>query len=282
MPDTPGSPKTQTVWLKHAGQWARIASPLRPAPDDSEIMWQLLRTAAKDSHGPRRVIVLGVTPELVNLPWPDGSTLVAVDKSPEMIATVWKPNARIASRVERARWQAMPIADGWADVMVGDGSFNALPSLADWRDMLAELARVMSPDGVLAARFYVRPDAREPVEAVVRDVWAGRIKSLHALKWRLAMSLDGGPACSVAVADIRRIFEDHFPNRAALERATGWPQDIIATIDAYHNVPTRYTFPTMADITTTCGGSFARVERRAATYELAERCPTLLFRRVRS
>ena len=279
-PEISPPPENQVVWSNHAQQWSRLGSPLRPSARDGEIMWQMIRDSVEKVPGGCRIVLLGVTPELVGLPWPADAELLAIDKSPEMIATVWDPNARIHSQVQPAWWQAMPLAEGWADTAIGDGSFNALPALEDWTDVFEELARVLKPHGKVVARVYVRPDAREHLPVIVSDTLAGRIGILHALKWRLAMALVGGADAGVAVADIHKAFERHFPDRAALAQNTGWPQETIATIDAYRGMSTRYTFPTRAEIATACAGIFTLAESQAGDYELGERCPTMAFHRV--
>lgn len=226
------------------------------------------------------VVILGVTPELVQLPWPAGTRLLALDQSAAMIASVWQPHPRIASGVREARWQSMPVENGSIRLVAGDGSLNALTSLQEYPDVFAETARVLQPTGALVLRCFVRPERAETLDAVAAAALAGRIGNMHALKWRIAMALDVDHSFSVAVVDIRSAFERLFPDRKRLAGITGWPLQVIDTIDAYRGVATRYSFPTLAAIRAAAAPLFEVGEVRYGRYELAERCPTVLFRRT--
>lgn len=228
---------------------------------------------------PGRVAVLGVTPELVQLPWPAGVELSAFDHSISMIEQVWRPNPSVRSSVHQADWAALPLDACSVLAVVGDGSFNALPSLNSYAAVLAELHRVMLPGALMVVRCFIRPEKTETLEDVVAAVRHGRVGSFHALKWRVAMSLADVPDAGVAVSDIHAAFEACFPSRARLASQTGWPTPQIDTIDSYRGSITRYNFPTLQEFQLHCAPHFDVVDVRHATYELADRCPTLTLRR---
>lgn len=277
--EPPSSAAGNGVWQQHARQWQRIGAPLRPSAEDGRLMLELAAPALAGKAAPG-VVILGVTPELVQLPWPDGTRLLALDQSAEMIAAVWRPHPGVDSRVREARWQTMPVENGSTSLIVGDGSLNALTSLQEYPDVFAEAARVLQPAGALVLRCFVRPDRAETLDEVAAAALAGRIGSMHALKWRIAMALEVDPSFSVAVVDIRAAFERLLPDRDRLAGITGWPLQVIDTIDAYRGVATRYSFPTFAAIRAAAAPLFEPVEVRCGKYELAERCPTVLFRRT--
>ena len=268
-----------SVWKQHSRQWHRVGAPLRPSPEDGDLMMVLANPFLASSPHPR-VVVMGVTPEVVQLPWPVSTQLLALDHSAEMIAQVWSPHARIQSRVGQARWQAMPVDGGSVDVVVGDGSLNVLPQLDDYGAVLAEIARVLKPDGCLVVRCFVRPDEMESLSDVSRAALDGRVGSFHALKWRVAMALGGEGSFSVAVADIHAAFNRCFPDRNVLAERAGWMRETIDTIDAYRGAATRYTFPTMQAICSVASPLFEIEETRCGHYELKERCPTLRLTRL--
>lgn len=128
-------------------------------------------------------------------------------------------------------------------------------------------------------RCFVRPDRAETLDAVASAALAGDVGSMHALKWRIAMALEVDHTFSVKVVDIRTAFDRLFPDRDLLARITGWPLQVIETIDAYRGVATRYSFPTLAAIRTAAAPLFEVGGVRLGCYELAERCPTVLFRK---
>jgi SAM-dependent methyltransferase len=274
--DNAAGHESQGVWRRNSRHWSQVGSPLRPLPEDGELMMALAQASLQGRAEPC-IAVLGVTPEVVQQPWPDGSSLVALDHSAEMIRSVWQPHPRIASRVAQARWEQIPLADQSVDLAVGDGSLNNLTHVGDYGTVVAEVARILRPGGAMVLRCFVRPDQRESIAAIAHDVWQGHVKSFHALKWRLAMLITGEDDASVKVADIRDLFESTFADRQALAEATGWPRGAIDTIDSYRGLSTRYTFPTLDQFRRAAGPALRVEAVRSAGYELADRCPTLLF-----
>ena len=267
------------VWSQHAGQWSRVGPPLKPSPEDTALTLSALQVVFDTTHGPCRIAVLGVTPELVQLPWPQRVTLDAFDHSADMIARVWQPHPTVHSSVHEADWRALPLDAGTLHAAVGDGSLNVLPDLDQYPAVLGELHRVLVAQSRVVIRCFIRPDVAEPVPALVAAVLGGQVGSFHALKWCLAMTLAGVSGASVAVADIHEVFEASFPSRSALSEATGWPQEQIDTIDAYRGSPTRYTFPTLVQMREQCERWFEVVTVAYGTYELADRYPTLTLAR---
>ncbi len=252
-------------WPRHAEQWARVGPPLRPAAEDIASV-----SARVTTRGPVRALVLGVTPELVGLPWPTGSAITAVDRSAAMIAAHRPPHTTCV----RADWRALPCAAATADVVVGDGALSVLAS-ADYGQVARELARVLAPGGELVLRLFTAPDVRKTVAALAAAPSPG---SFHAFKWRLAMALAAGG--DVAVAAIARAFDELAPDRAALAAATGWSPAAIATIDAYRGSELVYSFPPRATVLAALAPHFELAAAHVPGYELGERCPTVVLRLV--
>lgn len=267
------------VWSRHSSQWQKVGAPLRPTTQDADLMLAAVASRLSRWDGEASVAVLGVTPELVQLPWPSHVKLCAFDHSAEMIASVWQAHRSVPSSVTLASWQNLPLPESSLGLVVGDGSLNVLPSLQDYPALLSELDRVLLPEGLVCLRCFIRPDRRESLAAVAADAEEGKILSFHSLKWRIAMSLSEGPEFSVAVADIHAAFGTVFRDRAALAQRSGWPLAVIDTIDAYQGASTRYTFPTLDALAGVCSPYFLIEKVAYGDYELAERCPTLSLRR---
>ncbi len=245
-------------------------------------MMMLSTPALSHSKENSVVVVLGVTPELVQLSWPKNTRLLAFDHSADMIASVWSPHSRNPSSVQQVSWQKMPLSDQSADLVIGDGCFTVLPCADDYRNVLAESARVLKRTGLLVLRCFIRPERSESLEEVLAEVLAGQIGSFHALKWRVAMAIIPDEELSVAVTDIHATFERLFPDRDQLAKNTGWPRTAIDTIDAYHEMDTRYTFPTMSAFRKLALPFVNVVDIRQGHYELAERCPIFCFKPIYS
>lgn len=269
------------VWRNHSKQWQKVGAPLRPSVQDGELMMQAAGPAlALPPFDNDQVIVaiLGVTPEIVSLPWPSHVRLEAFDQSAEMIANVWQPHPHVRSAVTQAYWQKLPLSNQSVRLLVGDAVFNALPSLADCSEVLLEFVRVLEGDGIACVRCFIRPEPVETIETIASDARAGKIQTFHAFKWRIAMSLCQAPDFSVEVADIFAAFEALFPNRLDLARRTNWPIETINTIDVYRDATTRYNFPTMRALQEICAPFFKFETIHCGDYELAERCPTVRLR----
>lgn len=263
------------VWSRHASQWNRVGPPLKPSQDDTALTLSALTEVFKATQGTCCIAILGVTPELVQLPWPQSAKLDAFDHSADMIARVWQAHRSINSQVHEADWRALPLDDGTLHAAVGDASLNVLPMLKMYPEVLKEVHRVLAANGRMVVRCFIRPDKAEAVNEIVDAVMAGQVGSFHALKWRLAMALADESSASVSVTAIHQVFEDKFPSRPTLSKCTGWPQKQIDTIDAYRGSLTRYTFPTLFQVREHCEPWFDVVDVAYGNYELADRCPTM-------
>lgn len=208
------------------------------------------------------------------MPWPAGTSLVAIDRSEAMIGAVFPAAAGTALIGD---WLAMPAADRAFDWIVGDGCASTLRYPTDYDRFADELCRVLAPDGELVLRLFALPDVPETLDDVARALTAGAIASFHALKWRIAMAVQGSSR-DVRVVEILRGFEAIAPDRDALAAATGWPRETIDTIEAYRDSDLAYSFPTLAEVRARLAGRFTEVACLTADYELGDRCPTLVLR----
>lgn len=263
-------------WNQHARQWQWMGSPLRPDPQDVRIVERALADwHAVTGVSQPRALLMGVTPELATLRWPAGTRLTAVDHSLAMIAAVWP---RAPAGAACAEWSALPLPDASHDIVVGDGCFVVLAHPEGYDALTAEVRRVLRADGLFTIRIYVRPEEREPLSAIFDSLHNGRIGSFHVFKWRLAMALHGGLGEGVRLADVWDAWHAAVPDPEALAARLGWPRESVLTIDAYRDVATRYTFPTLAEARANLERSFIESGCHFPVYELGERCPTLILR----
>lgn len=277
-------------WNRHAAQWQYVGTPLKPTPQDVCQLqgvvadWQASRhgrdlavgvadTVAADLE----VLLLGVTPEIASMQWPGGTRLLAVDRCMDMIEGVW-PGAMLPyADVMCSDWCNVALDDQSRDLVVGDGCFTLLAYPAGYHALLRSMRRVLRDDGLFVMRFFVRPKVREETQQVFDDLQAGRIGNFHVFKWRLAMSLHGTSEEGVQLADIWDAWHGARINTSALATRLGWMPESIATIDVYRDVPTRYSFPLLAEVRAVMTGYFSECAHHVGEYELAERCPTLVF-----
>jgi arsenite methyltransferase len=99
--------------------------------------------------------------------------VIGVDMTPEML----DKSRRIAGDLEidhvefrEGIAEAIPVDDGWADVVISNGVFNLCP---DKRAVFAEVFRVLRPGGTL--QFADIANGRPVPEAAMReiDLWTG-------------------------------------------------------------------------------------------------------------
>ena len=79
--------------------------------------------------------------------------------------------------------------------------------------------------------------------------------------------------------EVWRAFDPAGPDRAALADRLGWSRASIDTIDAYRDVGTPYTFPTLDEMRTVTDPLFDEIEVQIPSYELGDRCPTVIYRK---
>lgn len=263
-------------WSQHARQWGLIGPPLRPAPEDIH----LLESEIQDWHAREviavpRALLCGVTPEIAAMRWPAGTRLIAVDHSRPMIAGVWPaaaPGAAVCGN-----WFVLPLASASQHLLIGDGCYSLLTGRSSYSAFSAELRRVAAPNGLLAMRYFVRPAQSEPVEKIVDDLWQKRIGNFHVFKWRLAMALHGTLEQGVRLGDIWTAWHQAVPDPAKLAAHLQWRPEVVHTIHNYRDVNTRYSFPTLPEILA-LAGEFEVLATHKPSYELGERCPTLIMR----
>ena len=268
-------------WNRHAAQWAKIASPLRPAAEDCALYRAALAQSIPErQRDAARVLVLGVTPELASLPFGSAVELVACDHAMGMARHLWplRKFSGAHAAVLNADWLAMPLAASRFDIAVGDGSLSQLDFPREYRRVVGELQRVLRPRALLVLRLYCRPDPPETADAVFDDLRAGRVAGFHAFKLRLLIAMHGrGPGAKLA--DIWQRWTAEFPDAGTTAKLSGWPRGTIDTMEAYRDAPARYSFPTLEEVRAALAPDFEFVHAAYPHYELGERCPVVSFRR---
>lgn len=264
--ESPGS-----LWERHARQFERMGPPLRPSDQDTHVARRVVRDR-EDRGEPTRVLILGVTPEYAAL----GEHTLAADRSAPMIRGVWPRYGTPVDSYACADWTSLPIRDGSRDVVLCDGGLTLRRFPHDYGPWTAEVLRVLSRGGVLILRAFVLPRDPDGVDALLGDLDRGRSGGFHAFRWRLAMALQEDPEVGVCVDDVWRCWDTEIRSRAAAS-GVPWTSDEVRTIEAYRGVRARLHFPSLEALESVLHPSFRMQERVVPTYELGERCPTLVL-----
>jgi SAM-dependent methyltransferase len=285
-------------WAEIARRWAQLGPPLRPAPQDvafyAATVEDWMREQAGEAERPHassgpRMLVLGVTPELCRLPSspPPGAHVLAIDHAPAMIHAVWPGQAASRSHpaVVCGDWAALPLPDASRDVVFCDGGLLLLPYPDGLRAVARALARVVAPGGRCAFRLFIPPPPaeRETVDAVFRDLFAGRIANLNLLKVRLWMALHADPAEGLPLRRVWDVIHDAAPDFHDLAARLDWPVEHLLAINAYRDSSACYHLLTVDEVCRIfcgdSGGPFARTNVCVPNYELGASCPTVVLRR---
>ena len=147
---------------------------------------------------------------------------------------------------------------------------------------VATMRRILAPSGICVFRLFVPPAQRESIETVMSDLFEGQIPSLNILKLRLGMALQRDATEGVELACVWNELRRAAPDFTALAKRLGWSLPHLLAIDSYRNCAKRYHFLTVDDVTHFfCDdGGFVCESISTPTYELGERCPTIVLRRA--
>lgn len=122
----PAAEQRRAHWDDMSRVWRRLGSPLRPCPADIEIMERAVADCAsrRDSSS-LRALLLGVTPEIADMRWPADAQLLAVDRSPQMVRSVW-PGDRPGRRAVCGEWADELSKAGPLGLVIGDACLATL------------------------------------------------------------------------------------------------------------------------------------------------------------
>jgi hypothetical protein len=227
---------------------------------------------------PFHALLLGVTPDLARMEWPQGARLMAVDYSFPMTRSVWPGDLPGKRAVVCANWLSMPRAASSCDVVLGDGSMNCLRYPSEFQRAAEIVSGMLRDDGVFALRCYLRGEPAESTDDVYEDLLRGNIGGFHAFKLRLFMALQVAPECGVRVHDAYQSWAERNLDKRLLPQGEGWEEDVVDTIQFYRGRDTVYSFPTLAELRSAMLPWLEETSLSTGGYELGERCPTLVYR----
>lgn len=204
---------------------ARIADAARRqrheagSPNSEEIT--RYRELLLDGPRPRRVIVLGMTPELRGMALTAVDRVIALERSPDAIALYrdWVPAAdRRREWILQAEWFDLDrLLREPVDVVLGDGVFGNVLTMEGHRRLLAVLRAVLGPDGRIVLRQALVPRGFDPeARTAERQIEAFRAGRLSAAEFGFGMRLWG---CYAEAYDPARGLLD---NRVVFARYADW------------------------------------------------------------
>ena len=223
-------------WAELASRWDAIGEPLRPSASDIEAVTTLARSLPA---GRRRCLVLGATSELRTAAWPEGTELLALDRSRSMVEALWETGEPGIPAAVLGDWRSLPLSPACVDLAVCDGGWHLLDRLRDQPTLAGELARVVRPGGRVAVRVFVPSSVAPDPDDVLGLLRSGRVTDANHLKvllWSAVRRPDG----TVAVADVWAALIGASPDLDALAADLGWPGPTLHAFGAYRGSADRY------------------------------------------
>ncbi|MFO1061284.1 MAG: class I SAM-dependent methyltransferase [Dongiaceae bacterium] len=267
----------RAYWDRRAESW-RVAPPVSPSAPDAAWYEAVARRAAGAAGRPLRALLLGVTPLIAAMAWPDGTRLLAADWSEAMLRRIW-PAAGTppgAARLQ-ADWRALPFPAGSFDLVLGDGCLSAVGTAAAAAEVNREVRRVLRPGGLYGLRCFARPDPAPALEPLFAELRAGRIVNLDLFRWFLLMAVQGDDPDGVVLDAVWRIWRAQLPDAAALAQRFGWRPESLAIIEGWAGSAARYLFPDRALLERLAAPGFARLSWELPDYQPAACFPRLLL-----
>jgi hypothetical protein len=266
-------------WEEMAQQWRQAGPPLRPSKQDSRFYRDTVMEWHQRSNVAPRVLILGVTPDIYYLPWPEGTDILAVDRSRPMIDIVW-PGPEEA--VLCTDWLSMTLPDHSRDIVFCDGGLHLLSYPGEQQQLVHILRNILSIKGLCVFRIFVPPPHKESPEAVLQELLEGKIPNINVLKLRLAMSLQNKAVKGVELRKVWSALHEISPDLEGLAEKIGWPVEHMLAINMYRDSRARYSFVTVEQVydlfcCNLCG--FKPHFIYEPSYELGERCLTIVLRR---
>jgi SAM-dependent methyltransferase len=257
-------------WQQHARDWRFFGPPLRPCAQDTDWMAQQIAASERTVE---KALLLGVTPEIAQMQWPENTSLLAIDHSLPMIKRVWPDdNMAIPAQAIAGSWTSLPLKDQSIDIVCGDGVVLFFSYPQGVQRFFKEIKRVLKPGGLFLLRAFIQTQTRESLDQLHTDLKAGRIGSFHVYKWRLSMALQNSLQQGVHPSQIWQVWKQRVESSKLLAQQTGWPLAEIETIKAYQHATAVYHYPTHNELTQTFNSFFQVKTVTFPDYELGERC----------
>ncbi len=267
-------------WNSTARSWDLYSSPLRPCGEDLTAFLRFINAYSDTPpDAASTALILGVTPEIATMSWPARTVVTGVDKAQEMVTSVWPGDVPGLRHALCDDWFALPRPARPYDMVIGDGSINALRYPGEMRRLLARLAVLARPRALLILRSFARPAIPESIPALFQTAQTGAAGSFHAFKFRLAMALQSRPEEGVTLDEVWRFWRRLESEVEGLSERCGWRPEVVRTIELFRGKQVRLNFPTLDELIAMLEAEgVSLLDRHLPRYEMGDRCPIMVGR----
>jgi hypothetical protein len=260
-----------------------MKAPLRPHYSEIEIVDKAARSLqASQNISKMQVLLLGVTPEIVNIRWPEGTFLTAVDRSEAMIRAFWVGDKPSHRRLVRADWFDMPFPAESFDLILADGAFNTQPFPDGYRKLAKCLTRLLKNSGQMSVRIFSQQDPKETPEDVLKYFLENDRLEMDMFTYRLATSLQVSPEQGIYVS--KDVIEDYLIERgiplADLYKKTNMTPPDVTPLPKELRDQNKVSYPTEGQFISAISEFFKVLDKSFGTHELAFRTPVFLLGKV--
>ena len=244
-------PCNSPYWSGMSNRFAALSPPLCISPSEREDYFRLA-SEWKSFGSPPRVLVMGATPDFYHLPLPEGSDLLAVDWSADMLQRVW-PGKKEQTLCQD--WCDMNLPDASRDIAFCDGGLSFFKPGERMNQMANNLGRIVAPGGLFIVRAFIQAEQGQTPQDVFRELDQGKIRNNSELKMRLWFALNDDDGTGVKLHDVWQSFNDAFNQHPGSYEHLSWPDAEWQSMKAYKDIDSYYFFPTVSQITEAFGSS---------------------------
>lgn len=263
----------KSYWQDVCAHWKHLGAPLSPDIQDTKIIKEFI---LKYHSNPQQIklLIFGVTPELINMDWPFTTTITAVEKSPKMIDTLWEEGQN--KQVVCGNWLEYTSCDKW-NLSLGDGVHCSL-NPDEQKQLFAKAYELIEDNGISIFRFFVLHENLDR-DSLFEQLQSGQISSFHSFKIRLAMSLQETPQQGIQVSKVFECWKRANIDVEELMNKTGWSKETINTISFYKGKDTVYYFTTLDGLLSLAQNYFVVEDIQTPNYPSGEVFPTVVFKK---
>lgn len=273
-----------SFWNSQVELIKAMGSPAKPHASDIACMRAMFqeRLTRRPVTGRIKVLVLGVTPDIVKLDWPAGTEVTAVDRSEGMIAAFWAGDVPGQRRLVRADWLAMPFEPGSFHFVFGDNVFNAMDYPQGYRALADTIGRIVKSEGLFIVRVLCQAKPKEYGPDIVAAYRAGQLTDYHQFRFRMmtASQVSAEEGLYTSKESIDSTMEEHGVSMQEVYKRTGYqpprPPPSLAIVPMS---PYKVTYPTVAEFRREILHRFVEVGIRHGDHPLAHRTPVFALER---
>lgn len=268
----------QRAWEAHIELFKSMTPPYRVDPvEKAHYQAVISEMAASAQARGLRVLLLGMTPEIVDLNWPEGSRLVVADRSEAMIHGFWPGDIPGVREICRKDWLELPFEAGSFDLVLGDGVFNLMAYPDGFQALGRTASELLAADGKLCVRVFLQSEPREESGALVQEIKDSERVDFYGMRLRIASSLQNSTeeGYLLTKASLDAFLEEQGVAMKTLIAKSGYRPPGVA---AKSGGGLRITYPTADEFTATLGEWFTCESLHHGSHPLAHRTPIFQMR----